>query len=93
VAIDYLAGMRTRQSTMVIVLAAVAATAAVAWAVSRRGWLQLRKPRRPAITQSLVPLAPAAVPLGPPGSNLERRLDEALLETYPASDPVSICVE
>jgi hypothetical protein len=44
-------------------------------------------------TPSLVPVSPADAPLGVPGHNLERRLDEALKETFPASDPVAICIE
>ena len=44
-------------------------------------------------TQSLVPVSPADTPLGVPGHNLERRLDEALKETFPASDPIAICIE
>jgi hypothetical protein len=45
------------------------------------------------MTQALVRVQPADVPLGPPGQNLDRRLDEALRETYPASDPISVHIE
>lgn len=34
-------------------------------------------------------LTPADAPIGPPGRNAEDRLDEALQETFPASDPIS----
>jgi len=45
------------------------------------------------MTQALVPVQPADLALGPPGANLERRLDEALRETYPASDPIAVHIE
>lgn len=44
-------------------------------------------------TQSLVPVSPTDLLLGIPGHNIERRLDEALKETFPASDPIAICIE
>ena len=34
------------------------------------------------------PLAP--VPPAPPGPGLDERLDEALVETFPASDPIAV---
>ena len=45
------------------------------------------------MTQALVPTYLADTPLGPPGDNLEGRLDDALRETFPASDPISVCIE
>jgi hypothetical protein len=74
------------------VLGLLALTAAVAWVV-RHGVRRSARPRRPPVTQALVPAQPADMPLGPLGGNLDRRLDEALLETYPASDPISIYIE
>ena len=45
------------------------------------------------VTQATVPDQPADLPLGEPGRNLDERLDEALLESFPASDPVSMHIE
>ena len=45
------------------------------------------------VTQATVPTTPADAPIGPPGQNLEERLDEALQESFPSSDPVSIHIE
>jgi hypothetical protein len=84
--------MRSNRSAAITALGVLAAGAAV-WVIRRHGWLRRRRPRRPAITQALVPAQPADLPLGRPGANLDRRLDEALKETYPASDPISICIE
>ena len=36
---------------------------------------------------------PADTPLGQPGRNQEDRLDEALQETMPTSDPISVRIE
>lgn len=50
--------------------------------------------RRPGpVTPSLVATNPADSPLGEPGRNQELRLDEALQETFPASDPISTGIE
>jgi hypothetical protein len=72
-----------------VILGALAVTGCVAWLVGRGG----QRRRRPAITQALVPVQPADPPLGTPGANLDRRLDEGLKETFPASDPVAIVIE
>ena len=45
------------------------------------------------VTQATVPTTPADAPIGPPGQNLEQRLDEGLQESFPASDPVSVHIE
>jgi hypothetical protein len=44
-------------------------------------------------TQASVPVQPADLDLGEPGRNTERRLDEALEETFPGSDPISVHIE
>ena len=50
--------------------------------------------RRPGpVTQSLVDIHPADSPMGVPGRNQELRLEEALQETFPASDPISTAIE
>ena len=51
-----------------------------------------RLPHGP-VTQSVTPVRPADVDLGTPGQNTEQRLDEALLETFPGSDPISTRIE
>ncbi|HYC33355.1 MAG TPA: hypothetical protein VEB59_13775 [Gemmatimonadales bacterium] len=87
------AGLRASGSRRV---AGAAAGGLVGWAA----WA-LRSPRvdanvasRPGpTTQSLVLFSPADTLIGPPGSNLEQRLDEAIHETFPASDPIAICIE
>jgi hypothetical protein len=48
---------------------------------------------RAPVTQATVPVNPADAPMGTPGRNEEQRLDEALQETFPTSDPVSIRIE
>ena len=45
------------------------------------------------MTQSNVTASPADMDLGVPGQNEEERLDEAILETFPASDPISLRIE
>lgn len=49
--------------------------------------------RHPPVTQAVVTVNPADAPIGPPGRNAEDRLDEALQETFPASDPISTRIE
>ena len=41
----------------------------------------------------MVTVSAADTPIGPPGDNLEDRLDEAIQETFPASDPIATCIE
>ena len=45
------------------------------------------------VTQSISPSNPADVDLDTPGRNTEQRLDEALQETFPASDPIAMHIE
>jgi hypothetical protein len=49
--------------------------------------------RRHPITQAIVPVSAADTPIGPPGRNTEDRLDEAIQETFPASDPIATRIE
>jgi hypothetical protein len=89
----YRSSMRARHSTIVSALGVLALTAAITWLVRRLGSPRGKVSPRHAMTQALVPVQPADLPLGPPGENLERRLDEALEETYPGSDPISVHIE
>ena len=83
------------------VLAAAAVTVAAALLVRRVRSVRRddRMPvraltRRPGpVTQSLLPVSPADTWLRDPGRNLEQRLDEALKETFPASDSIAIHIE
>jgi hypothetical protein len=45
------------------------------------------------VTQAMVPNRPAHAGLGQPGHNLEERLDEAIEESFPASDPIAVSIE
>ena len=45
------------------------------------------------VTQATVPFTPADRPLNPPGRNADQRLDEAVEESFPASDPISVHIE
>jgi hypothetical protein len=49
-------------------------------------------PRGP-VTQALVPVNPADTSLDGPGHSVEQRLDEAIQETFPASDPIALHIE
>ena len=51
------------------------------------------KPSHPPVTQAVVPVSAADTPIGPPGENEDDRLDEAIQETFPASDPISTHIE
>jgi hypothetical protein len=57
----------------------------------RNGSRSIRSPAP--ITQAIVSHSPADMPLGEPGDNESERLDEAIHETFPASDPVSVRIE
>jgi hypothetical protein len=59
-----------------------------------------RRKRRKQGLEEPGPMTPATAPpkrpeppMGRPGSNEQQRLDEALDETFPASDPVSTRIE
>ena len=52
----------------------------------------MKRPHPP-VTQASVPVTPADTPIGPPGENEEDRLDEAVQETFPASDPISTRID
>jgi hypothetical protein len=54
---------------------------------------RVRGTTRPPITQPTVPANPADADLGEPGRNTEQRLDEALMETFPTSDPIATRIE
>ena len=45
------------------------------------------------VTQSLVTVNPADTHMGVPSRDQEQRLDEALQETFPGSDPISTGIE
>ena len=47
----------------------------------------------PPVTQAVVPTSPADTPMGVPGRSAEERLDEAVQETFPASDPIAVHIE
>jgi hypothetical protein len=49
--------------------------------------------KRGPVTQSTVVVNPADTPMGEAGRNEEERLDEALQESFPTSDPVSVRIE
>jgi hypothetical protein len=70
---------------------AIGVVAALLW-LGNRG-RNRRRNARPPITPSTSPRNAADVNIGPPGRNLESRLDEALEESFPASDPVSVHIE
>lgn len=79
-------------------LLAMAGTAALLYHLirhdrgARRRTPKAATPRWP-ITQSIVPTSPADIDLGVPGRNADQRLDEALQETFPASDPIAVSIE
>ena len=45
---------------------------------------------RPKRASAVVPVEPPVVPSEAPRPGLDERLDEALLETFPASDPIAV---
>jgi hypothetical protein len=45
------------------------------------------------ITQAMVAVNPADANMGEPGRNDDERLDEAIQESFPTSDPVSVRIE
>lgn len=72
----------------------VTAALAAGYAIGRvlRGARAHRLARGP-VTQAIVRVNPADTPIGPPGRNLDQRLDEAIEETFPASDPIAVHIE
>ena len=88
-----LVGFRSSGSRRAMAAAAGGLAGLAAWLlVSRRRRLG-PLPRPGPVTQSLITMSPADTPIGPPGANLEQRLDEAIHETFPASDPISLHIE
>jgi len=86
---------RTGYATLPWVLAAITAGAALL-AYRRRAGTRPRLRDRSGsgpVTQAIVPGSPADRDLGAPGQNIDRRLDEAIEETFPASDPISVHIE
>jgi signal transduction histidine kinase len=45
------------------------------------------------VTQATVSVNPADTDLGVPGHNVQERLDEAIQETFPASEPIALHIE
>ncbi|MFN0181679.1 MAG: hypothetical protein ACKVZ0_22955 [Gemmatimonadales bacterium] len=45
------------------------------------------------MTPATAPTNPSTPGMGRPGSNQQQRLDEALDETFPASDPIATRIE
>jgi len=70
------------------------AASTLTWAVMRK--LRQRRLENPLGEKEITgahPIQPADTDLGEPGRNTEARLDEALQESFPSSDPVSIRIE
>ncbi len=84
---------RAGRGSRILAVAAWAAAGALAWgAVGRGARVAAGRIRRPPVTQAVAG-TPAARDLGEPGRNTERRLDEAVEETFPASDPIAVHIE
>jgi hypothetical protein len=79
----------TRQARLVMALGFAAGLGLVLWTRRRRARARRIAQRGP-MTQATVP---TETPDGIPGGDAEERLDEALRESFPASDPVSIHIE
>ena len=86
------AGRSSGPSAKVILAVVLGAGLLAYWQERRRRKRRRRHVRGP-ITQALVRFQPADMDLGVPGRNTEQRLDEAIHETFPASDPVAISIE
>jgi hypothetical protein len=85
-----------RSARTAVVLLVIAGAAAILLRMLRRDEERARRRARPShgpVTQAVTPVSPAAADLGTPGENTEQRLDEALLETFPGSDPISTRIE
>jgi hypothetical protein len=77
--------LNSRGKTVLVGLALGVAAGVLIW---RRG-----KMRLPALHRKRALPAPDPGNLGEPGRNTDERLDEAIEESFPASDPVSIRIE
>jgi hypothetical protein len=83
-----------RPAAYVALASAVAVVGAMLLARRRCARRARRRRLRPGpVTQSLVSVNAADAPLGAPGCNTELRLDEAIQETFPASDPIAVHIE
>ena len=88
----------TRVTRAVLAALSGVVTGFVAWGlITRQRRIGARRPAgmvpRAPMTPALQAVHPADTPLGTPGQNTEDRLDEAIQESFPASDPVSIRIE
>ena len=72
-----------------LALAGVVVSTLVVRSLGRMGKRRRKTPMTPATS----PVNAADSDIGRPGENEENRLDEALEESFPASDPVSIRIE
>lgn len=80
------------QARLVMALGFAAGLGFVLWSRRRRARAR-RIAERPPMTQATLPQSQVDAPMGVPGRNQEQRLEEALEESFPASDPVSIHIE
>jgi hypothetical protein len=74
------------QGTPFLAGAAFTAAAFMTYRALKRASAKRRGPMTPATTD----VHAAEAPIGKPGQNLDDRLDEALQESFPTSDPISI---
>jgi uncharacterized membrane protein YccC len=89
-----LAGRRSGPANRLLGAACGALVALTVWTMwSHRRGASRRSMAPGPMTQATVPSTPADCPIGAPGANLEQRLDEAIHETFPASDPIAVTIE
>lgn len=88
---------RHRSTSILLGVLAAAALGLLVYATVHRGRLWQAgvraRVRRGPVTQAIMPLNPADLDLGMPGQNTELRLEEALRETFPASDAIATHIE